>query len=422
MSNKLRNTLIIALTAMTLGIVLALPNFAAAGIYNSDDEVTYKEYWIDHSEYTGSCLPDGTPEKPYGNSFYIEPSNKCEKTLAFDIPDDFSNAIKVEIYLDLWRNYDIQSARFKLNDHATVYAPNVGSDWSRTPYVAEIPKSELEVGTNTITFWGERPFHVHDAAFRIYYDDQNPLVPGDGSDVTPPDGKLESIEDDNGVKDPMSGGSLAINGDSLTLTASVTGDVEFVEFHAWYEGYDEDNDGEFRDWHNLGRNNWFPGGTDENPLGGVINHIGTVVPQGGTASVVWDLENVTNQAAVKFKIRVVDSNGNVRDAAGGESAEFKMVRNKAVLAFIIPGFKDAGIHMDGSRPDTAQYDFSLPSTITDFNSVVLVGAYWRNPKFSVNDSNTQLANSGDTWILGEEIIQYEFAQVRPQSDYLQLRR
>lgn len=405
MNNNIRRMATFVLGIVVLGMVLALPSFVAAGIYNADNEVTYKEYWISHSQFTGSCLADGTPEKPQGNSFYIEPTTlaKCPKTLAFELPDDFSSASKIEIYIDYWRNYESPpSSRFKFNDSSTVFAPNVGADWSRTPYVAEIPKSELKTGNNKITFYGTRPYHVHDVAFRIYYDDQNPLVPGPGSDVTAPDGKLESIEDDNGVKDPKAGGSLAVNSNKLKLTASVTGDVKFVEFHAWYEGYDEDNDGEFRDWHNLGRNNWFPGGTDvQNPdLGGVINHIGTVKPSGGTASVTWDLANITNQAAIRFKIRVVDASGNVRDAAGGDSAEFRMVRNKAVLAFIIPDFKDAGLHMEGSRPDSVQYDFDLPASVADFNTATLLGNYWRSPQFNLNYSGNQPANPGDWWMLG----------------------
>ncbi len=92
--------------------------------------------------------------------------------------------------------------------------------------------------------------------------------------------------------------------------------------------------------------------------------------------------------------------GNVREAAGGESADFRMVRNNAVLGFIIPDFRDAGLHMSGSRPPTAQYDFNLPVTVADFNSALLLGAYWRNPLFSVNGTNNQSANSGDSWALG----------------------
>ncbi len=309
MSNKIRQFATIVLGVMALGLVLALPGIAQAGIYNASDEVTYKEFWISHKEFTGACLPDGTPEKPTGNSFYIEPTTleKCPKTLNFSLPDDFTSAAKIEIYIDLWRNYDTKSSRFTLNGRPTIYAPNVGNDWSRSPYIAEIPKSELNVGDNSITFWGDRAYHVHDVAFRIYYDDANPLVGADGSDVTPPDGTLVSIKDDSGTIDPGAGGNLNVNSDKLTLTADVSADTKYVEFHAWYEGYDEDNDGNFRDWHNVGRNNWFPGGTEEKEFGGVINHLGTVAPSNGTASVTWDLAHIANQSRIKFKIRVVDA-------------------------------------------------------------------------------------------------------------------
>lgn len=252
--------------------VLLRPSPVEAGIYDADAEVTYKEYWVSHSEFTGGC---GSHEVLAGGSWYLEPW-PCAKTLAFEVADDFSQALKAEIYLDLWRNHDGHSARFSLNG-GPAHAPDVGYDWSRTPFIAEIPKSELQQGTNTITLRDAAGgYHVHDIGFRIYHDGGHPLLPGSGSDVTPPDGQLTSIVASNGTFSPASGGTLVVDDDQVTVNATASGgDVKFVEFHAYYYGYDEDNDGQFLDWHNLGRNNFHPGGIYPQPRGGTIDHIGT---------------------------------------------------------------------------------------------------------------------------------------------------
>lgn len=384
-------------------ILISSPRIAMAGIFNASDEVTYKEYWVPHSQFTGGCNDDGSPTSPSG-SWYLEPHTllKCPKTVTFTLPDDFTNAAKIELYLDLWRNYATRAATFTINNGATIYRPPLGADWSRTPYIVEIDKSEFKVGQNTMTFWGDKKYHIHDIGIRIYYNDNAPLLPGQGSDVEPPTGQLTSIEADGGPVNPNAGGTLMVNGDQLKLSADFSPDTAYIEFHAWYEGYDEDNDGVFRDWHNSGRNNWWPGGKEAIATGGVINHIATVKPKVGatSATVTWSIPHVTNQARIKFKIRVVDAAGNVREAAGGESANFKMMRAAPVNAFIIHDFTDYGLHMNGSRPDFVTYTFTMPDTVTtQFTQAYLVGAYWRNPNFSINQNSASTVGSPD-WALG----------------------
>ena len=385
------------------GLVMIRPASVEAGIFNASNQVTYKEYWVNHSQFTGGCNDDGTPTNPTG-TWYMEPSlpNKCPKTVQFTLPDDFSSALKVEIYLDLWRAYKQRGLEFRINNSTKVYTSPVGFDWSRTPWIPEVDKAELRTGVNSITFWAERPTHIHDIGIRIYHNNDNPLLPGPGSDVEPPTGQLVSIEHDGGTVSPDDGGTLTVNSNQLKLTADISSDTAYVEFHAWYEGYDEDNDGVFRDWHNLGRNNWWPGGKEEQPTGGTINHISTVKPKNGatTVTTTWSLPHITNQSLIKFKIRVVDAAGNVREGAGGVSADFKLMRNFPVNAFIIHDFTDFGLHMDGKRPDTVSYNFQMPATVaTYFTNVFTIGAYWRNPNFSINGSG--LISSGATdWALG----------------------
>ena len=385
------------------GLVMIRPTAVEAGIFNASNQVTYKEYWVHHDELTGGCNADGTPTHP-GGTWYMEVGTRqrCPKTVEFTVPDDFSNAAKVEIYLDLWRAYHERGLQFEMNESGVVHTSPVGYDWSRTPWILEVDKAELEPGLNTITFWATRLTHIHDIGIRIYHNNDNPLLPGPGGDVEPPNGQLVSIEDDGGVVSPDAGGTLMVNGNQLKLTADISPDTLYVEFHAWYEGYDEDNDGVFRDWHNLGRNNWWPGGREELVTGGTINHIATVKPKNSatTVSTTWNMTHITNQSLIKFKIRVVDAAGNVREGAGGISSDFKLMRNVPVNAFILHDFTDFGLHMDGNRPDSVSYNFIMPSTIVDYyTESILVGAYWRNPAFAINGSGGISANSPD-WSLG----------------------
>ncbi len=399
------------LILLLLGVGLLGPATPAdAAVFGDSNEVTYKEYWIDHKEFTAGCDED----LDANGSWYSEPGplDECPKLMEFTIPDGIASAIKAEIYIDLWRNRDNPSARFELNNSGNVYAPPVGSDWSRTPYVGEVELTELATGLNQITFWGEERYHIHDVAFRIYYDDANPITPGIGSEVEPPDGDLVSITDDDGPVAANAGGTLMVNADKLVLKAENITGADWVEFHAYYDGYDVDNDGEFRDWQNATRNNWCPGGreTDDNEnakdaTSCTINHIGTVKPENdGTAQITWDLPHVINQPGVKFKIRLVDEYGNVRDAAGGESAEFILARDNAVIYFTIPDFEDEGLHMDGQRPDQAFRQLEIPNDLIlgNFNVAYFLGMYWKKPHFSVGDLSPSAVSAGDTWLLGNK--------------------
>ena len=165
---------------------------------------------------------------------------------------------------------------------------------------------------------------------RIYYDDTHPLLPGGvNGDTTPPTAELVSVQSKDAFNNPLipayDGGTLWANNNQIELTAKVTG-AAYIEFHAYYDGYDDDNDGQTRDWHGVNRNNWRPNGKPEgggNPpaTGGTINHIGTMQTHPTDVDkeykITWDTPLVVNQSGIRFKIRVVDASGNVRDAAGG---------------------------------------------------------------------------------------------------------
>jgi uncharacterized repeat protein (TIGR02543 family) len=375
-----------------------------AGVYNADTNVMYKEYWVPHTAaagynggFTGACIHTG-------DLWYIEPGRRseCLKSLFVNIPaGDLAAATKAEIYIDLWRNHAQQSARFRLNSiEASLHAPTVGSPWSRTPYVVEIAKEHLVGGENRIDFWNTdgRLFHAHDVAIRLYF-----TYSGTGA-------TFNSIQHDGGSAAPGAGGTLLVNNDQLTFSISAPGGTQWVEVHGFYEGYDEDNDGNFYDWHNVTRMNCNPGGlagsssntcnVNPFPTTGTINHIGTIANPSGTVSLNWSLPHITNQSGVRFKTRSMGSDGMIRET--GFTAPFKLLRDTLTHAFYNPDFQDAGLHMGGANPSTYTTTVMLPDSLAPYNKAYVIGAFWNNPRLRFNNANetTRAFDSGqDTWRL-----------------------
>lgn len=234
-----RGTAAVVALLLVATVIPVMSAPAEAAIVVADSTVTYKEYWAPHpSNFLGGCEEHGLYVAT--GTWFIEPG-PCTRTITVNVPDNFSGALRAEVYLDLWRNHDAPSARFTING-GPVKNPNVGSDWSRTPTVMPVALSELRQGDNTFAFTatGGRRWHLHDMMVRIYHDSQHPLVAGPGSDVTPPDGALTSV----GGLSPSAGGTINADSNQVALAATASGgDVKFVEFHAKYEGFDVDNDG-----------------------------------------------------------------------------------------------------------------------------------------------------------------------------------
>lgn len=406
--------LVLSTTVATVVVDAAIdPEPADAGIFFNDSEFTYKEYWADHSTYTAGC---GVHENPAGGEFYIEPDG-CLKEIELEIPDDIDNAIAAVIYVDLWRNRLSRSARFTIND-GPQYRPGIGTNFSRTPFQATVPLTQLQQGTNSLKFQeATGPYHVHDVLVRVYYDDANPIIPGPNSDVTPPSGQLTSVTAVGGpTLDPAVGGTLQVDGNQVILTADAQG-AEYVEFHAFYDGFDEDNDGETRDWHNFLRNNFAPGGTEEQPNGATIGHIGT--DSNPPYQVTWNLPEVLSQSGVKFKIRAVDASGNAVEAGGGVSADFTLERSYEVEAFTIDNFPDQALWFDGEFPQLAELDIDLPSDLGDVDRAILLGNYWNTPDLSINQNEPFPVFQGpeDFWDTSQREL--DVSQLRPGSNSLE---
>ena len=402
-----------------------------AGVFDDESGATYKEIWIDHNEFTGGC---GDHERPDG-TWYVEPERKgvtsCLKFLDFTFPDDFAQATKIEIFIDIWRGHDEFSVRFEINGNGE-HASTVGADWSRTPLVKEIAKDEFVAGTNTIQVWkGTNAYHIHDIGFRLYYDTPNQLA-GEAA----PSAELLTVQAANGTF-PARGTNdtqLDIDNDTITLTAgNVSEDAEFIEFYAFYEGYDEDADGVSRDWHNRTRNNCHDGGSKSKcpqastaelamSFHGTIDHVGTVrVTNADTYAISWDVTQIPAQRDVRFKIRVLDADHNARDAAGGVSSTFTLKRTKAVAAFVIPDFVDAVLHGAGTKPDLVTRFIDLPPDVDTYDEAYMIGSYWKNPYIALNENDDFRAftNGEDDWTLSVREISLSHLQAgRNKIEYI----
>jgi hypothetical protein len=400
-----RRTALLAVALVAAMIVPIIPATAGAAIVTADSEVTYKEYWAPHpNNFVGGCEEHGLYVGT--GTWFIEPG-PCTRTITLNIPDNFSTSLRAELYLDLWRNHDSPSARFRING-GPEKNPNVGSDWSRTPIVMPVALSELRQGANTFSFTatGGRRWHLHDLMVRVYHDSGHPLVAGSGSDVTPPTGSLTSVAGMN----PGSGGTIAADSNQVALAATASGgDVKFVEFHAKYEGFDVDNDGVTNEWHAITRTNFQPGGMPSKE-----GSKSTIPAEGGTAghpgtdatspySVNWDVRSVVSQNGVRFKTRIVDNSYNVREAAGGVSAPFNLSRSYPTEAYRISNFEDAALNAATppaapTQPRSVNRYITLPS-MSGVTKAYMQANYWQNPFVSWNGNPTFKAfESGeDVW-------------------------
>ena len=180
---------------------------------------------------------------------------------------------------------------------------------------------------------------------------------------------------------------LQVDGNQVTLTATASA-AAYVEFHGFYDGYDEDNDGVTLDWHNFLHQNWGPGGTAQQATGATMGHLGTDATANaqGQYSTVWNLPEVENQSGVKFKIRIVDAQGNVREVAGGVSAPFTLQRSYSVESYVIPDFLDAGLYFQRLLPQLHSDEIELPTDLADVSRAFILGNYWNNPNLSINDT------------------------------------
>ena len=214
--------------------------------------------------------------------------------------DDLQGAIKAELIVDLWGgHYGTNPKMYRINGNDWVTIPelddlptapppaNSGENYmQQINHLIEVPVGQLLEGQNTLEGtsgpnpwdWGQ--WGWFGVILRIYYDTSKPHATGQ-------------------ITSPVSGSSF---GDNPAITASVSGNVNRVDFLAYYEGYDSDGDGVFKDWHrNYHRKSW------TSPIS-IKNHVGTVTS--APFQLTWNTQWIPDQPSgqVKFIARIRDNN------------------------------------------------------------------------------------------------------------------
>ncbi|MEO1061083.1 MAG: hypothetical protein AAFZ07_06675 [Actinomycetota bacterium] len=372
---------------------------ADAAVHDAGSATRYREIWIDHDEFGGI----GGVECGFeSRRWFAEPLRGCgDYPLGFDI-DSLAGVTGAEIFFDIWRGRSPSNVKFRVNDSGTRNA-GAGQNWSRTPALRSIDVGDLQTGANELILEETSAYHLHDAAIRLY--EANGAYPS-GSGIT-------------SVSPAPRNGVLTVGADeTITLTANVSG-ADAVEFIAFYDGYDRDNDGQRVDWQSFTRNNWHPGGTRKDaraPVAGygTIGHVGTVHSDGtvviggtdiansrggvsgNTYTIEFDTSLIPNGSPIRFKVRALNEASNdgfwVVDALGGPTGTTTLARasGEFVEYSLDPDFRDAVLHHasggdERTRPDAITRTLSLDTS--DLISATMIGNYWERPRISINPSN-----------------------------------
>jgi len=217
--------------------------------------------------------------------------------------DDLANAVKAEVLIDRWGGHvGTAGKKIRFNGNEWIDLPELTATpaghnpvcyMSQDNPVLEIPLSHLKEGDNSFeglcgdqichSFgWGE--WGLYGIIIRVYYKSSKPH----------PQGRIVS---------PRSGAILQEN---PTVKAKVKseGGIEQVDFLACYEGYDENGDGIYRDWHCFYHRESYT-----EPVIPISGHLGTT--RKSPYAVTWNTEWVPDQKphSIKMLARVKDKNG-----------------------------------------------------------------------------------------------------------------
>ena len=215
--------------------------------------------------------------------------------------DSLEGAVRAEALLDRWSGHvSTKRPQIRFNDNPWLDVPpplDAPGDGDHERYyfqdnpIIAVPLEHLKAGDNTFqgtcshanpTGWGQ--WGLYSLILRVYYEPA----------ATPhPSGRILS---------PAQGATIGEN-PTIRIEASSPSGVARVDVLAWYEGYDEDGDGVWLDWH----------GGHFQPIRGqaadLRDHVGTLWRS--PYELTWDTRWVPDQPprAVKLIARVQDSRG-----------------------------------------------------------------------------------------------------------------
>lgn len=252
----------------------------------------YKEY-LRLMDYFGKEFRVTWPESPVDRAIAELPNSVLDLKV-----DDLQGATRAELIVDFWGGHaGTVGKQIRFNGHAWLDVPDLTTvPESPECYTTmrnvtiDIPLDHLVEGTNYFEgtntgqtcnnfqwgLWG-----WYGAILRVYYGPSKPHATGT-------------------IATWKSGDSLPEN---PTIAASVSGSVSRVDFLAWYDGYDEDGDGFYQDYHHS-----YHRRLDEDDLP-IRDHLGSATS--APWQVIWNTGWLPDQApgSVKLIARICDANG-----------------------------------------------------------------------------------------------------------------
>ena len=267
-------------------MLLILLFFSFDLIYAGDTGVIFREYSYNTGRW-GETDPGAT------HPMQKEWSRRVPKILE---SVDLENAVKAELCVEYWGGHiGTGEQKFKVNGSDWIYipqpknTPNNPSCYYRTllgnPAV-DVPLKHLKNGSNEFVFtcgpqikynFNFGFYWIYAFTLRIYYDESVPHPTGE-------------------IVFPYPG---AIIGDSPVIAAaaeSADDSIRQVDFIGYYEDYDWEGNGEFKDWHY------------QYQKGKIKRHLGTA--KSAPYAVTWDNTWVPDQESpMKIRARITDNKG-----------------------------------------------------------------------------------------------------------------
>jgi len=282
--------------------------------------------------------------------------------LELNVPD-LEGAVRAEVMLDRWGGHlhtKRPRLRFNENDWLDLPPPKMseGQDLPDNYYfqdnpIIPVPLQHLKAGINRIEGtcgharedgWGQ--WGLYSLLVRLYLD------------------PAKAPHCKGRIVSPSPGDTLGEN-PSIVLEADESR-VSRVEVFAWYEGYDENGDGCFTDWHG----GWFQ--PDRGQPATWLGHVGTLTTP--PLRVAWDTRWVPDQSPgqVRLVARIADKSGTWFVTDEVPNLSLRRTGERVVLHRVSHLPEEFGVRA-GERKSCV---FTLPA---DYNpaSVVEVGLHYR---------------------------------------------
>jgi hypothetical protein len=224
------------LTLVSLGLLLAAPAFA----FGPQPGQVYREFYVVMSRDQEWRVTDPQPE--HKGAFAFLPNRVLRMNVSH-----LAGARRAELLIDRWGGHPgTTGQRVRFNGKAWIDVPQLKTTppgasplcyMSQDNTVMEIPLADLKEGENTLEGtagdqslcqgfgWGQ--WGWYGAVLRVYYDASAPHAAGR-------------------IVSPGPGAALQ---EHPEIRVETDGGADRVDVFAWHDGYDEDGDGIYEDWH-----------------------------------------------------------------------------------------------------------------------------------------------------------------------------